>query len=40
LVAASQAAAASEEIGVILSVPTVAILDYTMVVALGLEWAL
>jgi hypothetical protein len=40
LVAASQEAAAREEIGVILSVPTAAILDYTMVVALGLEWAL
>jgi hypothetical protein len=37
---ASQAAAAREEIGVTLSVPTVAILDYTMVVALGLEWVL
>jgi hypothetical protein len=39
-VAASQAAAAREEHGVTLSVPTAAILDYTMVVALGLEWAL
>jgi hypothetical protein len=39
-VAASQAAAAREEIGVIFLVPTAAILDYTMVVALGLEWAL
>jgi hypothetical protein len=40
LVAASQGVAAHEEIGVILLVPTAAILDYTMVVAQGLEWAL
>jgi hypothetical protein len=40
LVAANQAAAAREEIEEILSVPTAEILDYTMVVALGLEWAL
>jgi hypothetical protein len=36
----SQAAAAREAIGATLLVPTTAILDYTMVVALGLEWAL
>jgi hypothetical protein len=40
LVAASQAVVAREEIGAILSVPMAAILDYTMVVTLGLEWAL
>jgi hypothetical protein len=37
---ASQQVVAREEIGAILSVPMVAILDYTVVVALGLEWAL
>jgi hypothetical protein len=40
LVVVSQEAAAREEIVAILSVSTAAILDYTMVVALGLEWAL
>jgi hypothetical protein len=37
LVAAIQAAAVREEIGLTLSAPTAVILDYTMVVALGLE---
>jgi hypothetical protein len=37
LVAAIQAAAAREEIGATLSMPTTVILDCTMVVALGLE---
>jgi hypothetical protein len=40
LVVASQEVAAREEIGAILSVPTAMILDYTMAVVVGLEWAL
>jgi hypothetical protein len=39
-VAAIQAAALREEIGATLSIPTAAILDCTMVVTRGLEWAL